>query len=278
MAISQVSLRYKLTQGNTFLIKQESDQTVIQKMDGVDNIVSNHIEAIMKFKVIRELPEAYEMQITFTDIKMKIHSNLTGEILNIDVARTKLNSQNSIFKSLLNYPITAVLETNGDITAINGCEKLIDHMLNAANIDDPFTRDLMRISLENDFGTNAMSQSYKQMTHFYPSKKVAVNESWHTRNNGSLETDNTWKLIALNDKKAILAANGIISMNIYKSGVMMQLTGKQKARLIANAYTGILQELTIEGVARGNSEIELEEGKKEIPTVITSKIKYNIIN
>ncbi|XLS27884.1 DUF6263 family protein [Flavobacteriaceae bacterium M23B6Z8] len=278
LAISQVSLRYQLAPGDTFHIKQQSDQTLIQKMEGVDNIVSNHIEAIMEFKVIKELPQAYEMQITFTDIKMNIHSNLSGEILNMDAAKSKENSQNSIFKTLLNYPLTVILKTNGDIVEIKGCEKLIEHMLDKANIKDPFTRELMRTSLENDFGTNALSQSYKQMTYFYPNKEVTLNESWHTTNKGSLETDNTWKLLSLNNKKATLTANGIVHMNVSKSGMMMQLSGIQKARLIANTYTGFLQELTIEGVAKGNSEIELEEGTKEIPTVITSKIKYNIIN
>ncbi|WP_340198972.1 DUF6263 family protein [Ascidiimonas sp. W6] len=278
MVTGQVTLRYTLQSGNTFKIKQESNQTVVQKIDDVDNIVSNSIQAIMKFEVVKELANAYELQITFTDIKMQITSNITGEILDMDVTKTENNSQNRIFKSLLNYPITAILETNGDISEIKGCENLINEMIHQSNISDAFTRDLMRTSLENDFGPNAMSQSYKQMTYFYPNKKVLINDSWHTKNKGSLETDNTWKLIELSDKKAILAANGIVNMNVNKSGMIMQLIGKQKSRLIANMYTGFLQELTIEGVAKGNSEIEMEEGVMAIPTVVTSTIKYNIIN
>lgn len=277
-SMGQVSLRYKLKPGTVFQIKQQSDQTVMQRIDGLDNRVTNHIEAVLQFKVLQEQKDSYEMEIQFKDIKMKVYSNLSGEILNLDVARTEENSQNRIFKSLLDYPIKAVLKFDGNITGLRGCEQLIERMIEKADIKDDFTRDLLKTSLQNDFGPNAMSQNYKQMTYFYPARKVMVNESWHTLNKGSSETDNTWKLLALDKNKAILTANGTVNMEVFKSGMNMKLNGKQKSYLVANPYNGFLKELTIEGVAKGSSEIDMEEGKKEIPTVITSKIKYNLIN
>jgi hypothetical protein len=277
-SIAQVSLRYKLERGNIFNIKQESDQTILQKMDGLSNKVNNHIEAIMQFKVLAERPDGYEMVVSFKDIEMSIRSETSEEILDIDLTKPDESGEKSIFNGLLDYPIKLVLKFNGDITQISGCENLIDHMINGANIKDDFTRDLMRASLDKDFGPEAMSQNYKQMTYFYPGKKVFIDESWHTQTKGLSNMDNTWKLVSMNDRNAILAANGTIHMNVYKSGITMKLAGKQKSYLITDAYTGILQELTIEGTATGNSQIEMEEGGTYIPTTVTSKIKYNLIN
>lgn len=268
---AQVYLGYKLECGSTFKIQQKSDQTILQHIDGFEQEIVNHLETIVEFKVLKERADGYEIAMQFKDIKMQVETAVMNETIST-------TEDNSIFKGLLNYPIKMVLKFNGDIANVSGCETLIERMMTAANIEDEFTRELMRASLEKDFGPKAISETYKQMTYFYPCEKVLINDSWHTVTSGISKMDNTWKLVSVDDRKAILSANGVVDMNLQKSGVTMKLSGSQKSYLVANAYTGLLQELTIEGIASGSSHIEMDEGGKNIPTTITSKIKYNLIN
>ena len=51
-------------------------------------------------------------------------------------------------------------------------------MTEASGLKDEFSLKMMKRSLQKEFGSEALSQSYKQMTYIYPEKRVKIGDSW----------------------------------------------------------------------------------------------------
>ena len=281
-ANAQVSLRYNLKKDDVFFVQQHVVQEIAQEIDSLDQTITSEVKGILKFSVQKVLQDAYELQVIFTDFNIHLYSNLTGDLIRFNASASNANEgtanadENTIYKPLLKYPLRITLQKNGTITEVKGCEQLIDHMLEKASIEDEFTRELMRATLEKEFGATALSQSYEQMTYFYPDKDVELNESWLTSSSGNITAENTWKLTELSAQTAIMQGYGKVTIHTHQNGVDMALNGEQKAWLTVNPYTGFLKELIIEGIAKGHSKYD-ENGAFEIPTTIKSRITYNLI-
>ena len=187
------------------------------------------------------------------------------------------NPQSKMFNGILDFPITFTMKKNGDIVSVKGGEDLVEHMLASADIDDDFTLDLMKTSLEKDYSSSALAENYKQMTFFYPNKSLNVNDEWKNSYHGDLSVFNIWKLTAFTTNEATLTADGRVNMLIQDPGILMSLQGSQKIKLIVNRNNGFLKKMIVEGMANGNSTMD-EIGESDIPTIIKSKITYNLIN
>ncbi|WP_340063890.1 DUF6263 family protein [Ascidiimonas aurantiaca] len=273
-ANAQVSLRYNLKKGDVFFVQQHVVQEIAQEIDSLDQTITSDVKGILKFSVQKVFQDTYELQVIFTDFNIHLYSNLMGDLVHFEaLAET---DEDTMYKPLLKYPLLITLQKNGTITEVKGCEELIEHMLQKASIEDEFTRELMRAALENEFGAKALSQSYEQMTYFYPDKDVKLNESWLTYSSGNFKAENTWKLTGLNPQTAMMQGYGKVNIHTHQNGVDMALNGEQKVWLKVNPYNGFLKELIIEGTAKGHSKFD-ENGAFKIPTTIKSRITYNLI-
>ncbi len=274
---AQVSLRYDLKKNDSFAVKHQAIQVISQDIIDNEQVITNTINGIILFTVKDIKPNRYVIEMKFTDLKLMVNSNVVGELINIDAKKIdEENPQSKIFNGILDFPIIFNMEKNGDIISVDGGDELIENMLASASIDDAFMMELMKTSLQKDYSSKALADSYKQMTYFYPKKEVAVNDTWENHYSGELSAKNTWKLNAISNGEASITANGSINMNLEDSGAIISLSGTQKIQLVTNISNGFLKEMIIESSAKGNSIIaQLED--TDIPTMITSKITYNLI-
>ncbi len=274
----QTTLQYQLKKGDVFKVKQDAEQIITQELDGATHEITNHIDGILEFKVLGELNNGYEVALTFKDLNLKMTSSIQGELMNVKAKEVNdEDMQSKVFNTILNNPVKMVLEKNGNILKVQGGDSLVSKMARASGLEDEFSINMMKKSLENEFGSEALSNSYKQMTFIYPDKKVNVNDKWENVYNGKLKTTNVWTLKSIEENKAKISGKAKVLMDVTDANTVMKLSGTQTTTLTADTNTGFIKHMLVEGLSTGVSTMK-QMGGQEIPTTIKSKITYQLIN
>ncbi|MCW5517065.1 DUF6263 family protein [Muriicola sp. Z0-33] len=274
----QTSLQYRLSEGDTFTIKQKAVQVITQELDGAAHEITNNLDGVMQFLVMTENADNYQIKVTFTDLNLNMSSSIQGELLNVNASVVNEEDiQSKIFNSLLNEPIYIVLARNGDILEVTGGDSLVTKMANSSGLQDEFSLNMMKKSLEKEFGSEALSNSYKQMTFIYPDKKVAVGDEWENEYFGKLTAKNIWTLEELTADSADIIGNALVEMDIAEPATTMRLSGSQKTTISTDINTGFIQQMSVEGNFEGASTMA-QLGDQEIPTSIKSTVLYELIS
>lgn len=276
---AQTKLEYKLSVGDIFIVQQKAKQVITQEMQGMSHELTNNITGEYKMNVLEKKDGAYSVEMSFTDLNMKMTSNLQGVLMDVKAKEVKEGDiQSKMFNSILNVPVKITLAANGNITSVDGGEKLINKMMNASGITDETTLAAVKTSLSKEYGTEGLANSFKQMTYIYPNatNKVTVGDTWENEYSGKLNTKNKWTLDAQDANTTTLSCTADVVMIVKDANANMNLTGTQTTKAIANAKTGFINSMEVTGTSAGNSTVPML-GEQKIPTKITSTITYKTI-
>lgn len=275
--LAQEKLQYNLKKGDVFLVKQIARQAIVQEIEGASHEIVNQISGVMEFKVVAEKFESYAIDITFEDLIMTMTSSIQGVLMEIHAKEVDPeNIQSRIFNSLLNVPIHIELANNGDILKVQGGDSLVVKMTEASGIEDDFSLNMMKASLKKEFGSEALSNSYKQMTYIYPDKNIAVGDTWENTYKGKLTAHNVWKLDSVTTQNAMISGIANIVMEIKEPTTTMLLDGTQDTSITTDLNSGFIIKMKVEGISKGFSTIT-QLGDQKIPTTISSTVTYELI-
>jgi len=275
---AQETLGYTLNKDDVFVIKQDAQQLITQTMNGAAHEITNNITGVLEFKVLEAQEDTYQIAMRFKDLNLKMSSSIQGELMNVNAQEvTEGDLQSKIFNSLLDIPVEITLAKSGDIVNISGGDSLIIKMAEASGIEDAFQMNIMKKSLEKDFGSEALSNSYKQMTFIYPEKKVNIGDTWENEYFGKLNAKNLWTLKALADDSATINGTASIIMKTEDEATNMNLNGTQQTTITTDRSSGFVRSMTVTGEAEGITTMQ-QLGNTEIPTTILSTITYELIN
>ncbi|NNJ89830.1 MAG: hypothetical protein HKP53_10535 [Eudoraea sp.] len=275
--MAQEKLQYNLKKGDVFLVKQEARQAIVQEIDGAAHEILNVISGQMEFKVVAKNSDSYAIDIIFEDLIMTMTSSTQGVLMDIHAKEVDpTNVQSRIFNSLLNVPIHIKLANNGDILEVQGGDSLVVKMTEASGLEDAFSLNMMKASLKKEFGSEALSNSYKQMTYIYPDRSITVGDTWENTYEGKLKAQNVWKLDSVNTENAMISGIATIVMEIKEPATTMLLDGTQDTSITTDLNSGFIKKMKVEGVSKGYSTIA-QLGDKKIPTTISSSVTYELI-
>src|SRR5690606_10276176 len=109
--VAQQMLQYDLKVNDTFQVEQQAKQHIIQDINGVDQIIDNHLKSAMQFKVVKVENDIITMEMTFKHLKMTMSSPELGELLNADTAlKDDADLTSKMFRGTLNIPVTMIME------------------------------------------------------------------------------------------------------------------------------------------------------------------------
>ncbi|MUH36365.1 hypothetical protein D9O36_10990 [Zobellia amurskyensis] len=277
VSLAQTQLEYKLKKNAVFTVKQNAKQIITQELDGASHILTNKIDGVLEFKVLEVRDTTYQIALKFKDLNLNMTSSIQGELMDVHAQEVNKNDmQSQIFNSLLNRPVNIILAKTGDILEVKGGDSLVVKMAEASGLEDEFSLNMMKKSLQKEFGSEALSNSYKQMTFIYPSKKVKVADTWKNQYSGKLQADNTWTLKAITADTANITGSAKVTINVTEAATTMKLAGTQKTNITTSAITGFIRKMTVEGVSKGSSTMT-QMGDQEIPTTIESSITYELL-
>lgn len=273
----QASLQYNLKKDEIYVVKQEAQQIITQELEGASHILTNNIDGVLEFTVLDEGENDYTIELEFKDLNMKMTSNLQGELMNVKAKEViEGDMQSMMFNSLLGNPVNMRLSKNGAILEVTGGDSLVTKMVNTAGLEDEFTINMMRESLEKEFGSEALSDSYEQMTYIYSDSPVGVGDTWQNEYTGKLNTKNTWSLTEITDDNAKISGTADVVMKIEEPAVTMNLIGTQSTEITTDVVSGFIIKMSVEGSSKGTSTLA-QMGNQEIPTNIQSTITYQLI-
>ncbi|MFC4097094.1 DUF6263 family protein [Euzebyella saccharophila] len=274
----QTSLAYNLKKDAVFTVKQEAQQIITQELDGATHELTNKIDGVLEFKVLAERDSLYDIALTFKDLNLLMTSSIQGELMNVKAKEVnEEDMQSQIFNSLLNKPVKMVLAKNGDILEVKGGDKLVAQMAEASGLEDEFSLNMMKKSLQKEFGSEALSNSYKQMTFIYPKQKVKVGAHWKNEYSGKLQAKNLWTLDQVTNKNANISGKADVTMDVQEPTTTMKLKGSQTTKITTDITSGFIQKMIVEGLSKGASTMA-QMGDQEIPTTIESLITYELID
>lgn len=274
---AQNSLCYRLEKGQSFTIHQTAIQYITQELSTGSQVITNDIHSKMKFTILGVTDSVYNISIEFKDLKMDMKSDLYGKLMQVDALELDENDvQSRIFHSLIGAKVLMKMTPTGDVLEVDGGEELVKTMVDAAGIEDDFTRKLLSTSLQKEFGSEALSKSYEQMTFFYPVDPVVEGDSWQTQFNGKLSANNRWTLSNHSDEISEISGEAEANLDVVDAQTTMKLKGTQTSKLTVNSKNGLLQDLVVIGTYTGYS-ILAQLGNEQIPTSIEMKLTYELI-
>ncbi|MBT8177756.1 MAG: hypothetical protein HKP60_01340 [Eudoraea sp.] len=277
LVLAQTNLQYKLKEGDVYKVKQEASQVISQEMEGAVHEITNRVSGLLEFQVVKKRDTTFEIDLFFRDLNLQMTSSIQGELMNVNAREVKENDvQSKIFNSLLNEPVHIVLRNNGDILEVTGGDSLVAKMSGASGISDEFSLNMMKKSLEQEFGSEALSNSYEQMTFIYPNAPVRVGDSWKNKYLGKLSADNSWQLEAVTDTSATIRGDARVTMDIAEPMSTMKLAGTQSTWIKTDLHSGFIVSMKVEGTSEGVT-IMAQMGNAEIPTRIQSITTYELI-
>ncbi|NND16842.1 MAG: hypothetical protein HKN89_11040 [Eudoraea sp.] len=273
----QSTLGYKLESGNSFIIQQHALQDITQELETGTQVITNDIKSIMEFTITAREDSIFFIDVEFKELKMLMSSDIYGQLMNVDTSVPKENDvQSKIFQSLIGLKVSIKMTTAGEIIEVNGGDQLIENMVNAAGFEDDFTRDMLSASLKKDFGSEALSKSYEQMTFFYPQEAVEVGDSWKTEFDGKLASTNTWTLANMDSQQSEISGTADAILSVKDDQTTMELTGSQNSIIIIDPMTGLFRTMEVQGEYQGYSIVK-QLGDQEIPTKIVMNLSYQLI-
>lgn len=273
----QTVLGYHLKKGDVFKVKQQAEQVITQELEGASHVLTNNLDGILEFTVIDTHEDNYTIALEFKDLNLLMKSSIQGELMNVRAREvSEEDIQSKMFNSLLDQPVEMVLSKTGDILEVRGGDSLVTRMANSSGLDDEFSKNLMKKSLENEFGSKALSNSYKQMTFIYSADQVNIGDTWQNEYSGKLNAHNTWTLKALEEKQLRISGEARINMDIEEQATTMKLEGVQTTEITANHESGFIELMQVASEASGYSTMA-QLGDQEIPTTIVSTITYERI-
>lgn len=274
---AQNSLGYQLRKGDVFTVEQKAEQHIIQNLDETSHELTNRVSAVLQFNVVQESDTAYILEFIFNDLIFKIESSLQGVLLDVHAAEpTPGDSQAEIFNSLLNIPVLMTLSKQGEIVEVAGGDQLVSKVLKQSGIPEGFSKTVMKKSLEQQYGSKALAESYEQMTYFYPKRMVREGEQWSNTYQGKLEAINTWTLDSLNTESAYISGKAKIAIKTDEPANSMRLEGEQQTTVTTDISNGFMREMRVQTRAEGISTAA-QMGDVQIPTVVNSNVSYRLI-
>jgi len=275
--LGQSRIQYNLSLDDVFTIKQDANQIITQEIDGATHEITNMLQGILEFRVKGDNNNTYAINVMFKDLNLKMTSSIQGELMNVKAKDFEEDDvQSKIFNSLLDVPIQIILARTGDILEVNGGDSLVSIMAKASGLEDEFSLNMMKKSLEKEFGSEALSNSYKQLTFLYPETSIEVGDSWKNEYTGKLQAQNTWTLNEITEASANIEGKALVVMDVVEPSSTMKLNGTQSSSVITDITTGFVKKMTVHGSAEGFTTMA-QMGDQEIPTTIKSTIIYELI-
>ncbi|TAI49171.1 DUF6263 family protein [Flagellimonas allohymeniacidonis] len=274
---AQQSLSYKLAKGEVFSIKQNAKQLIVQELEGTKHEMTNDLDAIFTFTVMEKTEEGFAINLTFQDFGLKSNSSIQGELFNVRASEPiEGDLMSQMFAGLVGYELQITMRNDGKILEVNGGNELVEKMVTAANIEDEFTRNLMKKSLAKEFSSNGLAKSFEQMTYFYPQTEVNIGDTWETVFEGKMQAKNLWKWERQDSDSAYITGTSTIVLKTDENGTVMSLDGTQESSIETTLSTGFIKKINSSSLAKGISIMANMKGV-EIPTSIQSDITYEII-
>lgn len=275
----QEKLVYNLKKGDVFRVEQHAVQYITQKMDSAEHKMTNNLYGIFVMEVIDANQGKYVLEVHFETFRFKTESNLYGVFSDIDTSVPPSSEEDieaKIFQGLIGPRFQLVLLPSGQVESMSGIENIVDSMLEKAEIEDEFSRAIIKESVSKKFNNEDMRESFQQFTYIYPETEVRANDTWSNGYSGAVTAQNTWQLLAISDSDATLEGRSDVQLKVEEDSIIMKLEGTQHTQVVSDPGNGFIKTMAIDQQTDGITIVPKMD-HVEVPTTLNATITYKLL-
>lgn len=208
----KLSLELNLVKGGTYFQNSTTQSAIIQTLNGQETPMTMSIRGLVKYKVTEVTAEAYQMDVTYEELAMKMKMGTMEMEFSSNGEKQDLIS--GLFKKLVHQPFYIKMTKTGKITEVKNIESLFDAMFNdMSNIPDE-QKQQIRAQVLQAYGSDAFKGSLEMISAIFPQNKVAVGDQWKvsTRLAAGMtaNVDTTYQLKNIGKDDYEIVGNGIL--------------------------------------------------------------------
>ncbi|MEZ4826385.1 MAG: DUF6263 family protein [Bacteroidia bacterium] len=174
----KIKLRLNLKKGDHFTIKYLAQQDISQVIMGTDQNINQTIGLYYSYDVVEATKKSYRLKVTYSRVIFN-QEGVTGSTrYDSDSVMAEVPVAAKGFAALTGQSFLMDVTTNGEVTAVEGIDQMLDHMLQSFDNLDNQTRDALSHSLKNQYGDENTRATMQNLMAIYPKKKVGVGDEW----------------------------------------------------------------------------------------------------
>lgn len=256
----EISLAYNLKVGDRFVLKQKTEQKVIQTIMGMDQTGNNAYDGTIEMKVLSVDAGQIRLEAKMTHLKSHI-KNFVSETL-VDSDGDTKESGNKIIRAMMNREFFVTISRTGTVEKVEGVENLwagIDAVDVSADDKKKVKSSIGQMINESSF-KSGLGQAFIP----YSSKPVRPGELWTTQSgipaNFPVIVDVKWTLQSASSSHAVVTGDGVFRTTdkdkvVLLPGVDMKakvnLEGDQKINATTTTRSGLPENVGVDAKMSG---------------------------
>ncbi|WP_017413795.1 DUF6263 family protein [Clostridium tunisiense] len=252
----KVELGFNVKQGEKYKVQQSIEQKIVQTLEAQSLESNQNIKMGYTYDVTAVDDKGVAtITTTFDSVSVTITGN--GENLQYDSTKTE-NSNDplaTVYGGIIGKSLTMRIDKQGNVLELQGVDKLMGDLINNLNIENPQEKQQILKALEQNFGDEALKESFSKVTKVYPPASTKVGDSWE-----DTQTLNMGYPITISNKYTLKEEQGdflTIDMNSdikTSSAEPMDMMGIRARYDLSGSQTGSFKLNKNSGIAEsGNS-------------------------
>lgn len=229
-----ITLSLNFSSGSTYIYTLSTQQTITQKMAGMNSVMKQHMQLISSYKV--DDAEDGNKKLTINHDHFYIKSSSNGMTMEYDSKDTSRQPDElASITGFVNQPFSIIVNTRGDILKVeNKLLPIPDSTAENVRANDSSIRKMMEQSLS-----------------IYPAQPVRIGDTWqksYSTNLGLMDmlVTSNYKLMSISDGIAHIEINASVkstpSLNQSLQGMQMEMTGTQSGTMDIEIQTGLIRD------------------------------------
>jgi predicted secreted protein len=250
-ADNNLTLKLNLEPKTGYSCSMDMNQSIIQAVNGENQELKQGM--LMEWDIdIVGRSKSGSADVIFTYKRIKMVQDFAGQSTEYDsdnppqVIDQSMKGLAALPGSSINY----TLSPDGKVTHLQGADDLVDKMVTALNLPENPQKEKVISDLRKQFGADAIKQMVEQMIGFYPSKPVAVGETWNkevTITSGlPMHLNSQYQLKSIDGNAAVIDISSQINADSSTSKVTTgplvmayNFSGTQTGSIKADTATGL---------------------------------------
>lgn len=252
----KVELGFNVKQGEKYKVQQSIEQKIVQTLEAQSLESNQNIKMGYTYDVTAVDDKGVAtITTTFDSISVTITGN--GENLQYDSTKTENGNDPlaTVYGGIIGKSLTMRIDKQGNVLELQGVDKLMGDLINNLNIENPQEKQQILKALEQNFGDEALKESFSKVTKVYPPASTKVGDSWE-----DTQTLNMGYPITISNKYTLKEEQGdflTIDMNSdikTSSAEPMDMMGIRARYDLSGSQTGSFKLNKNSGIAEsGNS-------------------------
>lgn len=252
----KVELGFNVKQGEKYKVQQSIEQKIVQTLEAQSLESNQNIKMGYTYDVTAVDDKGVA---TITTTFDSVSVTITGNGENLQYDSTKAENSNdplaTVYGGIIGKSLTMRIDKQGNVLELQGVDKLMEDLINNLNIENPQEKQQILKALEQNFGDEALKESFSKVTKVYPPASTKVGDSWE-----DTQTLNMGYPITISNKYTLKEEQGdflTIDMNSdikTSSAEPMDMMGIRARYDLSGSQTGSFKLNKNSGIAEsGNS-------------------------